>query len=306
MRMTAKQATLPEIPERPRGDRGCIGEYSPGSRVRLRAAVWSVEPALLPRKQASGRWLKPGSFVTLTYPRNYEQDAHACKAHLRAWWKRVTHRWPDAWMLWALERQKRGAWHFHLLTHWPPPGRSETWRSRRLWVSQSWAEVVAGAGRPVDPDHVAAGTRVDALVTAKKLALYVSKPGSKKPHLAAVIAAEIAKRGPQKAGSAQGRWWGILGGPAYQRSARVVALHLPPATAARLAEALRQEWEAFAESRGFEWEWQPPQWADGRRMDAVLSRSRLDVADLFAESEQSFDPRTGELYEIDLGRAAAA
>jgi hypothetical protein len=55
-------------------------------------------------------------FVTLTYGKDYP-DPKATKAHLKAWWRRISKKHPDYWAVWKLEFQKRGAPHYHLLVY---------------------------------------------------------------------------------------------------------------------------------------------------------------------------------------------
>ncbi len=125
-------------------------------------------------------------FVTLTYPGSLVPDGRASKAHLKAFCKRLLRRWPGACVLWRVERQKRGAPHYHLLVlgvRFIPHG----------WVSRAWFEVV-GSG---DPAHLAAGTEVRAVRSWRGVMSYVGK--------------YLAKLEAEGSEDELGRIWGIVG-----------------------------------------------------------------------------------------------
>lgn len=302
------QESLPGCaPDNIAAKRGAVTDYSYASRRRLREAVLSVAPALLPRRSTTDRryLLRPATFVTLTYPNKFEPDARACKQHLNTWLQRVKHRWPDAWAVWCIERQQRGAWHFHLIIRWPVPARGAGgWRKRQEWTSTSWAEVVAGDGA-VDPDHLAAGTRLDKLISGKALIEYVAKPGSKSP---AAVAGEMSKARQKVKG--QGRWWGIHNRRAYDAAVVVLDVHLPQVLAARIWRALLGEWETKFKRWGIsEPDWLP-RWCSGIDLDRVLAGACAGDA---LRALPGIDVRTGELLPpIDdvvadeFGKAAAA
>lgn len=83
-------------------------------------------------------------------------------------------------MLWAVELEKRGAWHYHCLIHLPAPKTKKESRERRKWISCAWADTVAGVGCKPDPDHVKAGTKLERIRNADDMARYVSKATSKR------------------------------------------------------------------------------------------------------------------------------
>ena len=55
------------------------------------------------------------SFITLTYGLHYPSD-HVSKKHLEHFIKRIKRVEPDFQFIWVIEKQKRGAPHFHILT----------------------------------------------------------------------------------------------------------------------------------------------------------------------------------------------
>jgi hypothetical protein len=53
-------------------------------------------------------------FITLTY-HHIKPNAKDCKRDLRTFLKRLYRKYGNKAVLWRIERQKRGAWHFHLI-----------------------------------------------------------------------------------------------------------------------------------------------------------------------------------------------
>jgi len=76
-------------------------------------------------------------FVTLTYPRRWwPQDPSACKAHLKAFLKRMERQHGGFAAYWRMGVQKSGAWHFHLVAYlWPPHAALEELRRA---VASAW------------------------------------------------------------------------------------------------------------------------------------------------------------------------
>lgn len=125
-------------------------------------------------------------FMTLTYPSDYPGDPKILKAHLFAFWKRLTRKYPWVSAFWRVELQQRGAPHYHLLIF----GLSFL---RWQWVAQNWAEVV-GSG---SSDHLNAGTEIRASLSWNTAGRYVAK--------------YIAKVDEDAPAVNVGRHWGILG-----------------------------------------------------------------------------------------------
>lgn len=113
-------------------------------------------------------------FVTMTYGEKFPDDPSDWKRHLDKFFKRLKRKHPDYSALWRLEPQERGAPHFHLLVYQSSGKRPFLpWQ----WVANSWAE----ASEDVSPEHIAAGTRVEALRSARGAAFYVAKYLAKLP-----------------------------------------------------------------------------------------------------------------------------
>jgi hypothetical protein len=159
--------------------RGAIGQFSDASRSRL-IQVLSKTP-----KAAYARGVV---LITLTYPGEYPKDPHLWKSQLDRMGKRLRRKAPCAAFLWKLEPQERGAPHFHVM------GIGVRYIDRE-WVARSWYEIV-GSG---DPDHLKAGTRIEAPKGMDPAAKYASKYVSK----------------PQESTKDYwqwpGRWWGVIG-----------------------------------------------------------------------------------------------
>jgi hypothetical protein len=83
------------------GVRGDVLTFSRQSRLRLLRKIARVNA-------------DKAVFVTLTYPARFPSSKRA-KEHLRAFLEKIRRRYPAASAIWKLERQSRGAPHFHLL-----------------------------------------------------------------------------------------------------------------------------------------------------------------------------------------------
>lgn len=167
------------------GPRGRITGFSRQSRLRLLKRIHQL------RKDTSAL------LVTLTLPDGVQTDGRALKRWLKAWWKRMIRRFPQASAMWRVESKARktgvqvgeAVGHVHLLIYGVPmqPGLKE-------YISESWYQVV-GSG---DVKHLRAGTRVEAprdwqRVNQYAAKLYAAKEGDADPVIPDV-----------------GRFWGFL------------------------------------------------------------------------------------------------
>jgi hypothetical protein len=73
------------------------------------------------------------SFITLTYGEHYPDD-HTSKKHLDNFIKRLKRKYPQFQYVWVIEKQKRGAPHFHILT--------PNYISKEI-INKSWNGVVS-------------------------------------------------------------------------------------------------------------------------------------------------------------------
>jgi hypothetical protein len=130
-------------------------------------------------------------------------------------------------VLWRLERQKRGAWHYHCLVAFAPR-KAPRIAALRTWASDSWAAVV-GSG---DPRHLRAGTQCRWVTGADDPARMAALQG--------YLAKYMAKAGPTLVDHAtgailpSGRCWGTWG------DVPLTCLGAVEFTAAAYAEVLRR------------------------------------------------------------------
>ena len=71
------------------------------------------------------------SLVTLTYGKDYPDD-HETKKHLDVFLKRLRRKYKDFQYVWVIEKQKRGAPHFHILT---------PFYVDKAWLNNAWNEI---------------------------------------------------------------------------------------------------------------------------------------------------------------------
>jgi len=190
------------------GKRGMIGPFSRAARRRMMKVMNRID-----RRQVLG----PPLFVSLTVPggapahwvpfaRRFKRDL---EAFLKRFWRFAEFGFPGAFVVWRLEPQKRGAPHLHLLIFNVP------YLDHAL-VSTWWWEIV-GSG---DPEHLKAGTRVEACRTWEKagyyMAKYMAKPSDESgwvnPFLHESYAAAYTEEEIRQVMSLwenPGRWWGV-------------------------------------------------------------------------------------------------
>lgn len=134
--------------------RGECEGFSRGARNRARRALAGVDM----RHRAV--------FVTLTVPESAAlgYDPRAFKGRVSVWWKRVERRWANAAAVWVIEPHRSGRVHAHLLVWGVPAG------ALRAWIGPAWAEV-CDVGHEA---HARAGTRVDAVRSARGVQEYVA------------------------------------------------------------------------------------------------------------------------------------
>lgn len=164
-------------------------------------------------------------FVTLTYGAEWSRNPEDWKRHLDTWLKCLGRAYPEISGIWRLEPQKRGAPHYHLLLY---GGRID-----KAWLSESWAR----CSEDESPEHVAAGTNVQAIRSSNGAAWYCSK------YMAKAVSDELSKEWRQV-----GKWWGI-----YNREKLPVSprkeMELSPLVLSKMLSFFRSEIEARMASR---------------------------------------------------------
>lgn len=180
------------------GARGEICGFSVAARRRMREMVSRID--WLHAEKPWGTWVP--FFVTLTYHRESVRSEQA-KRDLWAFLKRIGRQYPDefAGVIWKLEPQERGTWHFHLLVWFR---KQPSVKALRSWTSAAWNEVA----EPGDLEHLAAGTQVKRVKNtfgpeAGRLLRYLTK------YLGKAFEAESETGEPVHTG----RCWGVVGSP---------------------------------------------------------------------------------------------
>lgn len=214
--------------------RGAVKGFSTKARSRMLQLVASLKAKVLPH------------FVTLTYPREWENDPRAWKTDLDTFGKWLQRAYPTASFIWKLEPQQRGAPHFHLLVFgiaFLP------WQI----VAMRWAEIVNRRKLPqsfpvergkygalifhewvccnIDDhaviDHIRAGVKVEAIRSRNGVMRYCGKNYMGKE-------CELPE-GWEKVG----RFWGIVGRKNLPRSA-VIRLDLSRDALVRVRRTVRR------------------------------------------------------------------
>ena len=162
--------------------RGEITAFSESSQRRMR---WYLETCLADYKV----------LITLTYPEGLVQDGRKAKEHLRKFMqecRRYAQRHGYgmfSWsMFWAMEFQRNGSFHFHLLSNAGYP---------KEWVAKTWYRICGSE----DPRHLAAGTRIEGIHSGLRgMQAYLSKYFQK-----------MRSKAIPEAVSHAGRFWGVCG-----------------------------------------------------------------------------------------------
>lgn len=197
--------------EPPSKKRGNIQGFSLKSRARLRRILMGID---FDHLAGSGKRAKTsaGFLVTLTYPRDWPGDWQQWKTHLDRFSKRI-HRLPGfKFAVWRLERQRRGAPHYHIIVAFDDPKETTQLKG---WVLSSWHESIGTD----DPYHANIG--------ADTRALYCDNSGK----LLRYLLKYLAKADNGALWSA-GRMWGVWG-------------EIPDGLVVRYLFTKRKEWVEF-------------------------------------------------------------
>lgn len=144
------------------GPRSVVREFSRASRMALLRVLARIDWGLM-----LAQFGLP-VFVTLTYPAEYPVSWERWKANLEAFLNAFERRYGVSCGIWKLEKQRRGAPHYHLVV-WCRGSHSV--HEMRRWLSAVWYRVV-GSG---DPRHLRAGTGVEVIESAARLTRYMAK-----------------------------------------------------------------------------------------------------------------------------------
>jgi len=189
------------------GERGEVSGMSLASRRRFRLCLMAID------------WGQYSSFwVSLTYHKVWGVTCQGWKRDLFAFRKRLCRAWGPRgleFFTWRLERQRRGAPHYHLIVAFRG-GCGVSAGAFRRWCEWAWLEITGGWG--TDWAAEAYGVRCDRVVSVDR---------HDRPQLGGILAylvSEHCKVDQDKwDGEHTGRVWGISGWPSYVQE-RVVEL----------------------------------------------------------------------------------
>jgi hypothetical protein len=149
----------PPIVDTPRGE---IVDFSRKARQRL-AFIAANTDVVFP------------VMFTLTYPDAFPSDGRKVKSDLAAFLAQLKRDEGAFSYLWCLEFQARGAPHIHLWTSFGWPRTRQHQKALRFRTSANWYRIVGSK----DPNHLAAGTRVERVRKINGAARYAVKEMAK-------------------------------------------------------------------------------------------------------------------------------
>lgn len=158
--------------------RSIILEYSYSSQRRAKFTL---------AKTLRGTYVIEG---TLTYPKEFSGEPHIWKKHLENFARQFERKYAGACFFWKMERQGRGAPHFHILV-FGIENTDGALFGLRSWCSSEWYRIV-GSG---DIKHLRAGTSFSRIRHRNGLFSYVSS--------------YLGKNDQHWNGESVGRYWGI-------------------------------------------------------------------------------------------------
>ena len=181
------------------GVRGIISGLSAAARRRFRLLLMAVD------------WSRYDTYwVTLTYHNDWPPGSDGWKRDLDVFGKRLKRAWGARGFkfgTWRLERQRRGAPHYHLIIAFEK-GMGPSAGAFRLWCGQAWLEIVGGWG--TDWAAMAHGVHCDRVVSVDR---------HDRPQLGAILGylvSEHCKVDQNRwEGQRTGRTWGVWGQPEY-------------------------------------------------------------------------------------------
>ncbi|MDF1755949.1 MAG: hypothetical protein P1U89_24385 [Verrucomicrobiales bacterium] len=138
--------------------RGTVRGFSPASRRRmfkLLATLGDSVPVM----------------VTLTYRKaQFPEGKEVLKAHFKKFWQMVQRKYRGNFLgcIWKIELQKSGVPHFHLLVYSKDGTQPFI---DHVWLAKAWAK----ASEDESPDHIKAGTRVEAIRSCDGALSYAAK-----------------------------------------------------------------------------------------------------------------------------------
>lgn len=206
--------------------RSRCGEWSRKSRARCTRRMATLD--YTPWEIARTIQRKHVAMVTFTYPGDYLAvcpTGETGKRHLHTFRVAFEREYGPAHAVWKLERQRRGAPHFHVvMPMWPT--HTKAGRDQRDWCRRTWARIVGATGED-RTKHELAGVSVDfhegsRMTDPQRIAVYFSKHNSQAADSPKAYQ-NVAPDGwldPEDGGGV-GRWWGYWRLRPLEVSARV-------------------------------------------------------------------------------------
>lgn len=171
------------VPDPPKRELFEIKEFSRHSRNRLIHLFTTLQYSTYNRPY----------LITLTYHNDFPESTDAIQTETKKLFKRIQNFDPDAFFIWRIEFQKRGAIHFHIIYF---PG--DRYKSTNPRVLQNDFRAIFFVGKKCKCEHCHyRAVKVDALDTYSKATCYVSK--------------YVAKENDLPVFKFKGRRWGYRG-----------------------------------------------------------------------------------------------
>jgi len=182
-------------------------------------------------------WQQYSTFwVTLTYHNAWAPRAEGWKRDLDAFERRLRRAWGGrgwAFVTWRLERQRRGAPHYHMIVGFER-GRGPSGGVFRAWCAQAWLEITGAWGQ--DWAAMAHGVHVDHVVEVWR---------RERVDLGGILGYLVSEhcKVDQNAwdGEPTGRTWGVWG---ELRDGGMAELELTPEALQELCRRLRAQGQA--------------------------------------------------------------
>lgn len=213
-------------------ERGVVRGWSAKSKRRLRLRMASIP-------WPDVRYV----FVTLTYPDEYPRDPAVWKRHLRAFFKAWSRQYGPARAVWAMEFQRRGAPHFHIVLVAPPGvGRDvdDQLPQVRRWYAATWHRIVTGCRgdhsrardlgegcvpwhyeRHLEPEHCKEATNAREAISYIESELGKESQKSLPSYLDHDHQADGCDPSTCSEARGAGRWWGVVGFEPDEQEIRV-------------------------------------------------------------------------------------
>ena len=234
-----------------------------------------------------GRLKHLPKMVTLTYPKNYASDPAVWKKNLDDF---LEHHFmpdfPNAFIIWKLEPQKRGAPHYHLLIFSDDPQLLNRVYLQKEKLAKSWYQVVDSG----DEKHLRAGIRVGFAPKvrngkpikkrAEDFANWDMVSGYVAKYLGKVTGLFKSESNGDKEIKQVGRYWGIYNRSLYSQFVTEKSIQLSEAEYMKLKKMVIDETikDMDAKAQSILFKMTPEQRKEARRCLADLRQQLTQIA----------------------------